>query len=97
MWFLALIRPHFKSIFLVLAVTLILAGMYYKGYADCNRKHADAVNREINRRMEEYIKAREYTDKIKRSIESDRALRPIDDGRDSCILSGNPFKTKCVK
>lgn len=79
---------------------IILAGLafaYYKGASECAEKHEKKVRKEIQERFEELLREEERLEAIKRSLEEDRTRTPLNDKRDSCILSNDPYETDCLK
>ncbi len=95
MWLFLL--KHWKGLSLAVIGIMVCAGMYFKGRLDCSRSYEKAAAKEIARRFEEYIKERDRTDAIKDVIEKHRSTTPVDDARDSCLLSNNPYSVDCLK
>ncbi len=90
-----------KSYWKPLAIVGLVVGIYFVGYHNGNvsaqRSAEKAVNKELERRWAEYLKTQEAIDKESQKIDEDRQSRPLDDTRDSCLLSNDPFKKKCIK
>lgn len=97
MFFLLFLKSYWKPILgITLALSLVL-GSYAKGRKDCALEHSQNTLREIETRTIEAAKESHRTDRISDSIRTDRIKQPINDTRDSCILSNDPFKVLCVK
>ncbi len=82
------------------AIPLALAGAYFYGYyrgtTKANLKLAEKQVEVLIKRQEETIKEQEKNSQIKNKILKIRTERPADDKRDSCLLSGDPYHTKCI-
>lgn len=92
-----LLAKYWKHLAVTGLILLVVSGLYLKGRADCNRAHALATEREIARRMAEWEKSRVKIDDKITAIQKHRSSTPVDDDRDSCLLSGNPLETSCIK
>jgi len=103
MWpmILAFGSKHIVKIALVVGAIVLILGAYgkgyYKGKHNCEAAVAQAVAEELVKRdaavEAERAKIKKLQDQIRRSRQTD----PINDKRDSCILSGNPYKDDCLK
>lgn len=97
MFFLLFLKSYWKPLLAAgLALGLIL-GSYAKGRKDCALEASRRALEVVTERTEEAARESHRTDRISDSIRADRERKPIDDVRDSCILSSDPFKVQCVK
>lgn len=94
---LAFLGRYWKAIAIATTIVALVGGSYVKGRRDASRKMEKEVSKELQRRIEDVQRERNRTDEIRDSIRSDRELYPIDDERDSCILSNDPYTTNCIK
>lgn len=94
---LAFFGRYWKAIAAVVAIVALAGGSYVKGRRDVSRKMEREVARELQKRIEDVQRERDRTDGIRDSIRNDRESRPIDDDRDSCLLSNDPYTVNCVK
>lgn len=78
---------------LVLAITFYSG--YYVGGARVKAKAESHAYQEIVQRMKAEQKVEEKGKVLKKKVAKSRERAPIDDARDSCLLSGDPFSTRC--
>lgn len=79
-----------------ISAILFIAG-YYKGHKACELKDIKEVQKETEKRTERAYKEEDRIRKVKQKYNEDRKVNPINDGRDSCILSNDPFDVDCLK
>lgn len=94
---LPILRRYWKHFAVTGIVLALVLGIYAKGRRDCSLQMERRVAEELERRQDAVQRERDSTERVRDRIRSDRESRPIDDQRDSCLLSGDPFRTKCVK
>ncbi len=88
---------YWKQFVLVGAIALVLFFVYNKGKKDCQLAAERKARTELEHRVDQVQKETDRTDRIQDKIALDRQQRPVDDDRDSCLLSNDPYKTKCIK
>lgn len=94
-----------KKYWLYLLIPILIASTYFytynkaykKGQLDCQVKIERTVYVEVEKRHTEEAKEVKRIDSINAKIKKSRETRPIDDDRDSCLLSNDPYETECVK
>lgn len=95
---------YLKKYWLYLVLVLAVFGAWYffktkyynQGYDECKSQIQSEVLKEETKRDVEYIEIKEKNDTEKKKIFNNIKQKPIDDKRDSCLLSGRPFKTECL-
>jgi hypothetical protein len=92
----SLLLKYWKPLALVFVSLLIVVCSYIKGYRDCNAAWTIRQEKELVQRYEEWVKERNKSEGIVRKIDDARKNSPSD-SLDSCLLSNNPLKTKCVQ
>lgn len=80
-----------------LLVGYLFLAVYNRGKQDCINKVEIKTIKEIEYRIDESNKEKATTQKKKKEYSKARKLKPIDDGRDSCLLSNDPFEVDCLK
>lgn len=93
----SIILAHWQKILWVGAVLAILFGVYAKGRYDCRTSYRKALDQEIAKRIAEYEKERNKNQEKKDQILEHRRKNPVNDKRDSCILSNNPLSVNCLE
>ena len=91
-----IIKNYWKQALVTTVIIAILACVYFKGRADAKAAIAHAVQKDLERQVAELGKVQEKADEVKEKVIKDRASHPIDDARDSCLLSNNPLEAKCI-
>lgn len=94
---LSFLKGYWKQIAIVVLAFAVVGGAYVKGRRDCARSMEREVAKELEKRVGEVQKERDRTDRIRDSIRSDRESRPVDDDRDSCLLSNDPYQVDCLR
>lgn len=94
---LAFLGRYWKAIAIVMAIIALAGGSYVKGRRDEARKMERAVARELEKRIGDVQRERDRTDQIRDNIRNDRETNPVNDARDSCLLSNDPYKINCLK
>ncbi len=89
-------KQYWKQISIVIGVLLVVWFIYHKGVRDCEQRVEHATHKEIEKRFEKDQKEQDRLVKIDRKIDTARTTRPMDDQRDSCLLSNDPYKMRCV-
>lgn len=69
---------------------------YNQGYNKCKSSVQTETLKEEKKREVEYIYIKEKNDTVKKKVFDSLKKNPIDDKRDSCLLSGRPFKSECL-
>lgn len=93
----AFLGRYWKAIAIVMAIITLAGGSYVKGRRDEAKKMERAVAKELERRIGELQRERDRTDGIRDSIRNDRELHPVNDDRDSCLLSNDPYQVDCLR
>ena len=88
---------NYKKVLLPLVIILVLAGTYYKGRQNALRSVERKSYRERERVQRDTEKEREKVRDIADRITEDTNNNPVNDKRDSCIFSNDPFTTDCLK
>lgn len=91
------LKSYWKSIAIGSIILLVVGGAYVKGRKDCAKQMDKEVIQELERRNDSVERERGKVEQVREKIRANRELTPVDDKRDSCILSGDPFKERCVK
>jgi hypothetical protein len=78
------------------SLLVVGVGAYIKGRSDMAIKQERAVRIEVQKRYKSASKFKRKADEKERELYKDSILNPDDDERDSCILSNNPFRAKCI-
>lgn len=95
--FLALLSKYWKP----LVGILLLAGIYFLGYTKGRNsvvlKQEKQIRIELQERYEDAERNRIRNEEVVERIDRNRKERPHDDVRDSCLLSGDPLTTRCIK
>lgn len=94
---LALFSRYWKQLAIAGIVISLLTGVYLKGRRDCASQMEREVATELQKRTEAVQRERTKTDKIRDNVKIDREAHPIDDERDTCLLSNNPYRVDCLK
>lgn len=94
---LAFLGRYWKPLVIISIILVVAGGSYVKGRRDYARKMEQEVSKELERRIGELQRERDRTDKIRDNIRNDRETTPINDNRDSCLLSNDPYKVNCLK
>ena len=99
MWLIGLnvLKNYWKQLAIVALFTMLLGVAYCKGRKDCATQMEKAVVKDLERTFKSVEEERGRTNDIRETIRSDRERNPLDDKRDSCILSNDPFQTRCIK
>lgn len=99
MWILLLgfARNYWKQLALGVGVLALIFVIYNKGRKDCELATERATRKELVKRYTEAEEEATKNDRITYKIKEDLDKTPINDQRDSCLLSNDPFRTKCVK
>jgi len=85
-----------------LVIVLFFAHYHYKtkyynqGYNKCKTQVQEEAFKEVEKREKEYVEIKEKNDSIKKKVFDNIKKNPINDKRDSCILSNRPFKVDCL-
>ena len=79
------------------SIGYIILMAYNRGKQDCANEVEIKTIKEIEYRIDESNKEKVSTQKKKTEYTKARKLKPIDDNRDSCILSNDPFEVNCLK
>lgn len=91
-----ILLKYWRYILPPLLGALLLWGAYHKGKTD----YRDAVNRttehELDKRKDASERERSRDDQIEKRLRDHRVLHNVDDKRDSCVLSNDPFKKQCL-
>lgn len=93
---LTFLNKYRKPLIIVGIVFFLISYIYYRGYKNATLQQNNQVLKEVEQRNKETWKVIESTEKTVRKIKRHRQNKPLDDKRDSCILSNDPFKTKCI-
>lgn len=91
-----ILAKYWKPILITTVCIVLCTGAYVKGRTDTNKKWEHKINQEIANRLEKAQQERDRTDVVRRKIEEARKTRPVDDKRDSCLLSGDPYEAGCI-
>ena len=94
---LAFLSKYWKPLAIAGVILILVGGAYVKGRRDVARKMEREVAKELQRRIEDVQRERDRTDGIRDSIRNDRELHPLDDERDTCLLSNDPYTVNCLK
>jgi len=94
---LAFLGRYWKPLVIISLLLVIVGGSYVKGRRDEAKKMERAVARELEKRIGDVQRERDRTDKIRDNIRNDRDTNPLNDSRDSCLLSNDPYKVNCLK
>lgn len=87
----------YKYLFIGVLVLGVLSGVFFKGMS-CERKRwIDKQNQETLRRIDEGNKSVERSNEFKEKVNKSRSVKPVDDARDSCLLSSNNPAKECGK
>lgn len=89
-----------KYWYVVLGPILLLSVYFYgysRGYNKAQNKVAQEAIKELVERQKEVVKENKKNTTAEKKIKSHRIDKPIDDRRDGCLLSNDPFKTDCLK
>lgn len=90
-------KQYWKYLATIGGVLLLIWFIYHKGVKDCEQRVNNITNKEIQKRFESDQKEQDRLVKVGRKIDADRHARPIDDQRDSCLLSNDPTTKRCIK
>ena len=90
------LKAHWKIIGIVCGITAIVYFVYDTGRRDCERRIESITQKEVQRRFEADQKEQDRLVKIRRRINRERSIQPINDKRDSCILSNDPYTKRCI-
>jgi len=89
-----------KPVLIAVVIGTAIASSYWIGYSKgstkCKLKVAQETIEELQRSEKEVEKLRGELQKRRDDIENSISNKPIDDARDSCILSGDPFSSNCL-
>ena len=97
MLILSILKRYWKPLSIV-GVSIILLGFaYYKGYNQCRQTSLKKELKDYDKRITDYIEVRDKNDRISKDIDNDRIINPVNDKRDSCLLSNNPLETQCLE
>lgn len=102
MWiaFLPIISKYWKPLALLVLSLGLITGAYYKGYQKGKNKVIQTVEHtvyvEVEKRHEAAEQERTRVEQIGERIAKDRRESPINDKRDSCLLSEDPFTERCL-
>ena len=94
MW-LILLKAYWKPLAVTGLILAILGSTYFKGRYDCNIKQALKETKSIVSSINQVEHRKEELQKIEDEIKTTREKKPINDLRDSCLLSNDPFSVKC--
>lgn len=94
---LAFLGRYWKPLVIISIFLVITGGAYVKGRRDEAKKMERAVARELEKRIGDVQRERDRTDKIRDNIRNDRDVTPINDSRDTCLLSNDPYRVNCLK
>lgn len=95
--FLLLLKSYWKPLLGASLALMVIIGSYAKGKKDCALEHYKNSLREVEARTVEATEEASRSDRISDSIRADRVKQPLNDERDSCLLSNDPFKVRCIK
>ena len=99
-----LISNFFKKHWLPIALIVSMLGLwlffsryyYNKGFNNCTQQVQKQALEDQQKREKEYNKSVLDNNKKKKKLFDDIKNNPINDKRDSCILSGNPLAKDCL-
>jgi len=98
---LSALKVHWLKVVVVAGFLLLVFGSYVKGYyKGKNEAEARMAQQYIEWQIERDKAVEAERAKIRRlqdRIHSSRQTDPINDARDSCLLSNNPFEVDCLK
>lgn len=95
--FLSFLKQYWKPLLIGTALVVTFYIGYYKGRAVCELKNAKVVSQAVSASFESYLD-KEYELKfLDDQIDQARQKTPVDDVRDTCLLSNDPYNTQCIK
>ncbi len=97
MLILLFLQKFWKPIALGIAFIVLCGSFYIKGRIDSSRNWERKIAKEIIKREEAFRKETERLEGIIARINQSRKDRPIDDRRDGCILSSDPYSKDCLQ
>ncbi len=91
------------KLYFIIAGALLVGGaaylayrhVYKNGYNSCVVKVTEEFQKELDKREEAYKKIYQERSGQKEKILDNIKKNPKNDKRDSCLLSGNPFRKEC--
>lgn len=93
---LAFLSKYWKYLTIPLVIGIIFYVGYFKGRKKCAVDSIKEVQKETEKRIERSYKEEDRINKIKKKYSDDKKINPINDLRDSCLLSNDPFDKDCL-
>lgn len=94
---LGLARKYWKPLAIAGAILLAFTFGYFRGKMTAKYQAEKAARVETEKRYGEADKERAKNEKRKDSYDRDRKVNPVNDARDSCILSNDPYAQDCLQ
>lgn len=91
----ALLKKFWKPLAFVGTISLILFWVYFLGYRAAEKHYQQQAIRELTKRYSDWEKIKVVNDLKEVQLQEHRESLTDKDSYDSCVLSGNPFSTKC--
>ena len=89
------LAKYWKYIVLGVLVLSVVGFIYFKGKSAGEQKVWSKLEHLVKTRVKQENKVKDRNRKVKEKIEKSRIKKPIDDARDSCILSHDPHSGVC--